>query len=247
VTFIDLFSGHADVYAASRPTYPASLFAAVAAACTNHDAAWDAGTGNGQAAVALAGHFARVYATDASAQQIEHAVAHERVHYACAPERESGLPAASVDLVTAAQAAHWFDMSAFAREVRQVLRPGGVVAIWCYERCTITADVDAVVERLYTELLAPFWRPERAFVESGYRTLHFPFDEAPFPAQEMTVNWTLFEMMAYLGSWSAVQKCISAGNADPREVVAPALLDAWGAPEIRRTVTWPVMGRMGRV
>lgn len=41
------------------------------------------------------------------------------------------LPDASVDMVTAAQAFHWFDAAAFKRECRRILTPGGKVAlIW---------------------------------------------------------------------------------------------------------------------
>ena len=102
MSFKDHFSGHASGYARFRPRYPAQLFRHLASLAPGHRRAWDCATGNGQAAVALAMHFERVIATDASAQQIENAVAHERVEYRVAPAESSGLDARSIDAVTVA-------------------------------------------------------------------------------------------------------------------------------------------------
>jgi len=71
--FIDKFSEAAEDYRRSRPTYPDSIFRALTAVAPGHDLAWDCGTGNGQAALGLARHFAAVNATDPSPQQIAQA------------------------------------------------------------------------------------------------------------------------------------------------------------------------------
>lgn len=123
-SFADHFSGHAKAYAACRPTYPTGLIEYLASLCAARKLAWDAGTGSGQAAVRLAAHFERVLATDASPEQIGHAQAHQRVEYRLALAHDSGLPSHSADLVTVAQALHWFDLPRFYAEVRRVLRPG---------------------------------------------------------------------------------------------------------------------------
>ncbi|HXI20445.1 MAG TPA: class I SAM-dependent methyltransferase, partial [Gemmatimonadales bacterium] len=133
--FQDHFSERAEAYARSRPTYPASLFAAIAALCQGHQLAWDAGTGNGQAALGLTEHFAAVVASDPSDRQLAHAVPHPRVRYLRAAETVVALATQSVDLVTVAQAAHWLDLDHFFAEVERVLRPGGVLALWCYGLC----------------------------------------------------------------------------------------------------------------
>jgi ubiquinone/menaquinone biosynthesis C-methylase UbiE len=65
-----------------------------------------------------------VIATDASAKQIGSAEAHPGVEYRCARAEDCGLADGSVDLVVAAQAAHWFDRPAFYGEARRVARPG---------------------------------------------------------------------------------------------------------------------------
>ena len=130
-TFRDHFSGHAGDYGRYRPHYPDALFAWLAAQVGPDARAWDCATGNGQAAVALAGHLAHVVATDASATQIAAAVPHPRVEYAVRPASASGLPDRSVSLVTVAQALHWFDFDKFWNEVRRVLKPGGTMVVEC--------------------------------------------------------------------------------------------------------------------
>ena len=116
-TFKDHFSAASGRYAAYRPDYPAALFEWLAGLCDRHDTAWDCATGSGQAALGLAPHFRRVVATDASAEQVRHAVAHPSIDYRVAQAEDSGLADHSVDLVTVAQAAHWFDLPRFYAEV----------------------------------------------------------------------------------------------------------------------------------
>src|SRR4249919_1013204 len=147
--FKDHFSGHAAAYAQARPTYPAELFAWLASQCPRHELVWDAGCGNGQASVALAAHFQRVFASDPSATQIDAAMPHPSVRYSVEPAERCSLPDHCADLVTVAQALHWFDHAAFYAEVRRVLKPGGVIAAWCYERSSVSLAVDAVFTQLY--------------------------------------------------------------------------------------------------
>src|SRR5262245_38403499 len=125
-SFKDHFSTVASNYALYRPRYPAELFAYLATLVPTCEFAWDCATGSGQAAVALAAHFKRVIATDASATQIANGETHPRVEYRVAPAEQSGLAAASVDLLTVAQALHWFDLPRFFVEANRVLRPRGV-------------------------------------------------------------------------------------------------------------------------
>ena len=117
--------------------YPATLFTYLASQCTAHDRAWDCATGNGQAARSLATHFTAVIATDASEQQISNAQTCNGVSFRTAAAEDSGLDAASIDLVTVAQALHWFDIDRFFEEVNRVLKPGGILAVWCYQNCPL--------------------------------------------------------------------------------------------------------------
>src|SRR6266568_6165743 len=179
--FPDHFSGVSAGYAAFRPRYPDALFDFLADAAPARDAAWDCATGNGQAAIGLAHHFPRVIATDASEAQIAHATPDPRVTYRVAPAEASGLDDRSVDLVTAAQALHWFDRPKFWAEARRVLRPRGVVAVWTYLLFEIAPEIDAIIREFYSDVVGPFWPPERHITEERYRTIEFPFAEFAAP------------------------------------------------------------------
>ncbi len=246
--FSDHFGAVAGHYAEFRPHYPASLFAWLAAQCDRHALAWDCGTGSGQAAQALAAHFAQVHATDASAEQIAHAEAHAGVTYAVVPAERSGLADASTDLVTVAQALHWFDLPAFYAEVRRVLKPGGVVAAWTYGVHTTEGDaIDAAVRRFYHEVVGPYWPPERRHVENGYRELPFPFTRIPAPAFAMQVSWSLAQLLGYLGSWSATARLRKATGSDPLPALGQQLRPLWGDPAKTRIVRWPLSLLAGRL
>jgi SAM-dependent methyltransferase len=191
--------------------------------------------------------FARVFATDASAQQIARAAPHPRVTYAAEPAERTSLADSSVDLVTVAQALHWFDLERFYNEVRRVLRPRGVLAAWCYGLNRIAADIDPVVVHFYDGIVGPYWPPERRLIEERYATLPFPFEELSAPEMAMTTHWNLDEFLGYLATWSAVQRYRKELGEDPLPALRARLLPLWGEAASRRTVTWPVYFRIGRV
>lgn len=244
--FKDHFSGHAADYARFRPSYPEALFGWLAEVSPGAGDAWDAGTGNGQVAVALAKHFERVVATDASAEQIASAFPHPSVSYRAARAEDSGLPDASVDLVTVGQALHWFDLDAFWPEVGRALRPGGVVAVWSYALIRVSEPVDAVLARFYGEVVGPYWPPERALVEKGYGDVPFPFEPVPTPPFAMEADWDLAALRGYLGTWSATRRYLAAHGRDPLDHVADALRNAWGPADVVRRIAWPLSLRVGR-
>lgn len=243
----DHFSTVANAYARYRPTYPPDLFDALADLAPARELAWDCGCGNGQAAVGLARHFRRVIATDASARQIEQAVPHPAVTYRVAPAENSGIAACSVDLVLVAQALHWFDFDLFYAEVRRVARPGGILAALTYGLLRAGVELDPVLERFYTDIVGVYWPPERKWVDAGYATLPFPFDEIAPPALAMEAEWTFDQLLGYLGTWSAVKEYRRRNGKDPLELVRDELRDAWGEPESARKIVWPIGLRIGRV
>lgn len=246
LTFRDLFSGGSGAYAAFRPAYPRALFEFLAGLTARRARAWDCATGSGQAATALAEWYERVDATDASAAQIASAAPHDRVLYRTAPAEASGLPDASIDLVTVAQALHWLDRDRFFAEARRVLAPGGVLAVWSYALARVTPAVDTVVETLYRETLGPDWLPERRLVEDGYASIAFPFEEIAAPPFVIEQHWTLAGLLGYLGTWSAVQRHRTRTGVDAVAAAAEALGAAWGRPGRRRRIVWPLAVRVGR-
>src|SRR5688500_5698694 len=180
--FKDHFSALAAAYALHRPRYPDALFDWIAAEAPGRALAWDAATGNGQAASGLAAHFARVVATDASAAQIAQAAPHPRIEYRVARAEASGLAGGEADVVTTAQALHWLDIPAFWRKVRRVLRPGGLVVVWGYALPAIEPSIDAIVDELSNRTLAADWPPERRILDDRYATVDFPFEPVTPPA-----------------------------------------------------------------
>jgi SAM-dependent methyltransferase len=239
MAFKDHFSRQAADYRRHRPTYPAALLEFVAYHCAGRTVAVDCATGSGQAAVALADHFAAVVAVDGSPSQLARAEPHERVRYVAALAERLPVRAASVDLVAAAQAAHWFDHDRFHAECRRVLAPGGVVAVWCYEKFRVEPAIDAVVDDFYVNVIGADWPPERRYVAEGYQTLPFPWRKEPTPPFEIEVDWDLAQLMGYLATWSAVQRCRERTGQDPLAALRPRLERLWSTATPRR-VRWPV-------
>ena len=245
-TFKDHFSRQAADYSRYRPAYPSALIAYVASLAPGRALAVDCATGNGQAAVALAEHFDQVIAVDASAAQLEQALPHPRVRYERA--LAEALPAAdgTVALVAVAQAIHWFDFDRFHAECRRVLMPDGVVAAWTYTVFRAGGKIDEVVDRFYHDTIGPYWPPEREYVQQGYRTIPFPWDEIAPPPFRLQTEWTLEQVIGYFASWSSVQQYRARhGGRDPLPDVERELASAW---PVGRTVRldWPLYLRVGR-
>lgn len=237
--FKDHFSGHAADYARARPRYPQMLYNWLADQCDKRALAWDCATGNGQAAVALAEYFDAVFATDASAEQIANAAKHPRVQYEVSPAEDSGLPTQSVDLVTVAQAMHWFDLKRFYAEVKRVLKPRGVFAAWGYDLTRVEPAIDAVIDRFDRELVGPYWPPERAHIDAHYADFEFPFLRIEAPPFVMRNKWNREQFLDYIGTWSSVRRYLDEKKEDPREILRNELAPLWPEKAVRE-VHWPM-------
>jgi SAM-dependent methyltransferase len=248
-----LFSSVAREYANFRPGYPPELFAWLARHCQQRCAAWDCGCGSGQASVALAGHFDHVFATDVSPEQIAAARLHTRVSYAVAPAECSGLPDVSVDLVTVAQALHWFDVPAFYREVRRVARSGALLAVWTYPRPVfVDAELDRVFFDFYSRVVGPYWPEERRHVDAGYDTLPAPprelgFEALPHPEFGLDLNWALDQVIGYVSSWSATARYRKQQGTDPVPSLRARLLPVWPSTSATAALRMPLGMRVARL
>lgn len=244
--FKDHFSRQAPDYARYRPNYPTGLFAWLAGISPARSLAWDCGTGSGQAAVGLAEHFERVIATDPSRKQLEHALPHPRVDYRVASAEVSLLDTASIDLVTVAQAIHWFDLEKFYAVARRVLKPDGVIAAWTYTLLDVEAGIDELLADFYRNVVGPYWPPERRMVDDRYRSLPFPFAHIEPPAFEIRTEWSRDDLLGYLGTWSATQAYLKAKGVDPLAEFGRRLAALWPDPELKKTLRWPLHLRVGR-
>ena len=247
LTFPDHFSDRASGYARSRPTYPEGLVGYLAASAPRTTLAYEVGCGSGQLTRLLATCFENVIATDPSAAQLAHAPPIARVWYHCATAEACALRDGVVDLMVAAQAAHWFDVGRFYAEARRISAPNGVIALISYGVTTVSPEIDAVIRHFHTRVLEHYWPPERRHVDAGYTTLPFPFEPLDPPALEMSCVWTLADMLAYVDTWSAVRALETAEGRARTEAFRRELTDVWLEPDTPRTVRWPLAIKAGRV
>ena len=234
-------------YARFRPEYPPQLAEFLATLAPPKALAVDVGCGNGQLTAQLATHFEQVLGVDPSADQIANAQAHERVRYACAAAERLPVEDGSVGLLTAAQAAHWFDLPAFYAEARRVGRSDMAIALISYGVLRLEAPLQARFERFYRDEIGPFWPPERQLVDDGYRGIDFPFHEQAAPAIEIRKEWHLAQLLGYISTWSAIRKARDAGRADLLTAFADEFSALWGDAGARKSVSWPINMRIGRL
>lgn len=245
-TFKDHFSDLSDDYARYRPIYGDAVFDWLASQSPATTVCWDCATGSGQAAVSLARHFDKVIATDASEEQVRNAINAERVEYRVARAEESALDDASSDLVTVAQALHWFDINAFFIEVERVLVPGGLLAILSYSLFQTDSAIDEVIDHLYRDILDQDWPPERRLIEQGYADITLPFPELETPSFSMFAQWDLSQLTGYLNTWSAVKRYTNRTGQSPVGMISESLQSAWGDPANKHRIEWPMTVRVAR-
>ena len=249
--FKDYFSQNASNYAKYRPgDYPESLFAFLNTITEEHKTAWDCATGNGQVAHKLVSYFDKVYASDASKEQINNAVKHNKIEYFVSLAESSSLESHSIDLITVAQAFHWFNADAFYAEAKRVLKPKGIIAIWCYGLLVIpnaSDSLNAALQEFY-QVLEPFWSPEIKTIDNKYRDISFPFREIDRGNRNfsMTQNWTVDRLIGYLKTWSSTQKLIANRGISDLTTLITAISQNW-SPEQNMTIHWPLHLRVGKI
>lgn len=249
--FKDHFSGHAADYSQARPGYPEALFEFICTQVEHRHLAWDCATGNGQAAIQLIHYFDQVVATDASETQIKNAFHRPGIQYRVATAEDSGLDASSVDLITVAQALHWFDHDLFFKECHRVLKPGGVFATWWYRLLKIQehpTEARDLLRKFYEEITGPYWPHERKLVDDNYQSIAFPFTEIPAPDIKMDLAWTLQDLLNYLNTWSGVKKYEAAQGKNPVFTwFQPRMLDIFGRLDAPCPVTIPLSMKLGKL
>ena len=203
--------------------------------------------------MALAEYFDLVHATDVAPEQIAAAKPHPRVIYAVSPAEHSSLAAASVDLVTVAQALHWFDVPAFYAEARRVMRPGALLAVWTYPRPEfVDPALDRAFQDFYANVVGPYWPSERRHVDSNYETLPAPprelgFEMLSHPPFGLDLHWALPQVLGYVSSWSATARFKKQKGTDPVPLLREALLPRWPGEGARAALRMPLGMRLARL
>ena len=242
----DNFSYQSANYAKYRPSYPDALFKYIYSIASVKEKAWDCGTGNGQVAEKLSAVFEHVFASDISSSQIENGVKKSNIHYSVQAAEQSFFPDDYFDLITVAQAIHWFDFEKFYREVKRVSKNNGLIVITGYGLCKIDLAMDSFIKNFYNNIIGNYWDKERKYIDEDYRTIPFPFEEVEAPAFHNVYEWTLEHFIGYLNTWSAVKHYRTKNNANPVELIIEKLKECWGEKE-KRIIHFPLLLRIGKI
>ena len=243
---IDNFSVNAAEYAFFRPVPPPELYDFLYTHVTQFGMAWDCGTGYGQVAAHLSERFSKVYATDISEEQLKHAQRKSNIIYKQERSEATTLPGNCADLITIAQAIHWFDFDNFYSEVRRVANPGAVIAAWAYDLFRLTPALNEIIDHLHNYILDGDWSIENRYIDEGYRTIPFPFAENIPPEITIVKYMGIAHLTGYLRTWSAVRKYMEKVRKDPVAIIQSDLQKAWGNTELQE-VRWPIHIRCGKV
>lgn len=242
----DNFSRQADLYAQYRPDYPAALFEYIMQFVPVKKTAWDCATGNGQSAIILSGYFEQVIATDISSKQLNNAAKANNIHYSVQPAEHTTIENNSIDLITVAQAIHWFDYEKFYAEAVRVAKEHSVIAVWCYSLLKINPAIDAIINEYHFTTLANYWDTERKYVDEGYQNIPFPFEKIETPAFAIEKYWTIDELEGYLNTWSALQKFVAVNGYNPVPELIKNISPHWGS-NAQQKIIFPIHLRLGKI
>ncbi|KTC74702.1 biotin biosynthesis protein BioC [Legionella birminghamensis] len=242
------FDSNSEQYREYRPQYPDSLYTFLLEKTPQHNTVWDCATGNGQAALPWINRFKHIIATDISQSQLDQAFQSAAIEYRCCPAENSGIDAHSVDLITVAQALHWFNFDLFYEEVRRVAKPSAIFAAWCYSLGQINCNLDIIIKNLYENILGErYWAWQRKFIDEHYASIPFPFKKIETPLFFIEKEFDLAGFKGYLNTWSAVKEYQLKNKTNPVELISDELTLAWGAPDQIRLMQWPVSLLAGHV
>ncbi len=245
-SFKDYFSSASDNYKRFRPVYPRELYEYLAQITPERKLAWDVGCGNGQAAKEMANLFQQVVATDASAEQIAQTRSAGNLQFFVSPAETLNANDNSIDLITVAQAIHWFDHAKFFAAVQKKLKPGGILAVWGYQLLYTDSPLDPMIERFHSEIVGPYWPPERALLDNGYTKVPFPYPALKSPTFFMRTNWSFGDLIGYLNTWSAVKQYEIKQGYNPVEHHFEEIKAAWGDLDRSLPIYWPLILYVGR-
>ncbi len=241
----DNFSTVAQPYAKYRPDYPLEMVDFVVSQVGCRDMALDVGTGNGQVAEKLARHFRSVYATDISAKQLANAVHRDNVYYSVSAAEKTVFRDGIFNLITVAQAIHWFDFEEFYTEVRRIAARDGVLAVMGYGLLRSNPESDAIIHKYHYDILGNYWDSERHYLDQEYSTIPFPFEEVTAPKFFNKMIWDFEQLAGYFDTWSAASHYKKQHGSDPFDLVRDELRLSW--ERNNGEVNVPMLLRVGKI
>jgi len=240
----DNFSTQAKAYAQYRPYYPQEMIEHVVSFVTSKEEALDVATGNGQVAAALAPYFKKVYGTDISQKQLDNAKQADNILYKEERAEVTAFAESQFDLITVAQAIHWFDFDSFYKEVYRILKPEGVFVVMGYGLFSANGDAGKLLDHFYYDITGPYWDAERRYLDENYTTIPFPFNELETKSFTNEFTWTFEQLTGYLDTWSAVQHYIKKNGTNPVDLISEELKEYWEKGD--KKVTFPLLLRIGK-
>lgn len=242
----DNFSEQARTYAQYRPTYPQELYDFILALLEKKSAAWDCATGSGQVARRLADYFERVYASDISSEQMSFAPQKSNITYLNAPAENTPFPDDAFDLITVAQAVHWFNIDDFYAEVRRTAKNGALLAVIGYGMVRVNKVLNPIINQFYDDAFTNYFTENRSYLDHHYSTIPFPFKEIESPDFNASYEWSISDLEGYFNSWSAVQKIKDEEGYNPVPGVIAEIEEYWDKDEIKE-VRFPIFMRLGQI
>lgn len=248
MNYMNHFAEKSGEYRQFRPDYPTELYQYLNNTVNNHELAWDCGTGNGQAAVRLAEYFMQVIGTDINQTQLDVALQRENIRYYCCPAEKTQMLDQSVDLITIAQALHWFHLDAFYEEVNRVVKQDGIIAAWCYSLGKMNDETDHLMRKLYDDILGDqYWPKERRYIDAEYKTILFPFTKIHAPTFMIEKEMNFMQLIGYLNTWSAVKEYQRINQENPINLIYADLQKVWGEDEKVYKMRWAIHLLVGKV
>lgn len=235
------------IYSRTRPTYPAELYYWLSQQVIKTETVWDCACGTGQASIDLAAYFDQVEASDISESQIAEATPHRKVHYQVFPAEKTSYPDNHFDAVCIAHALHWLDLDAFWKEVKRVLKPGGIFVCWGYNWFKVGEAEDLVITKHILPHLAPYWPSQSRLLWNQYKDIDFPFESIEAPAFQLTCHWSVSQMMDFIRSWSAAQLRIEKEGDEFLQQANDMIRAVWSEPSQKKEISLPFFVRAGRV
>ena len=247
MTAKNYFEEKGDEYSQYRPTYPDRLGTLLAQLCQNNEHALEIGCGSGQLSGVLAKNFDVVIATDPSIEQISNAQPYDRVHYQEGSAEKIEMPNNSVDLIVAAQSAHWFDLPNFYEQVKKIGKDQAILALISYGVFSMAGEVGKRFSDFYWQEIHQFWPPERKHIEQGYQSFDFPFAELSLPKLSIERHWTIPQMLGYIETWSAVRIARKSDNSSLLEILKRDISSMNSDSDETYRIEWPIVGRVGKL